>query len=240
MNYNRPHMEKKKNNEQFSRRDFIRNVAFGTGATLLLTNFSLVRWHVDEKGILKGIVVDYDKCTGCRTCETACSASNHRVLINGEEMEGLGNPWMANIRVHRFNPDVDVPNVCQICPDAPCIAACPVEPDPDTGRRALYRDEEHLTIKCDTDRCIGCGNCAITCATERSGVIIPNPETGSPERMCTLCSGDPHCVKACPYGALSLVEVDTNREFFGMSPKEIARELMKKYYKTGKEEVSHG
>jgi len=233
-------MEKKKNNEHLSRRDFLRNVALGTGATLLFSNFSLVTWHIDEKGILKGIVVDYDKCTGCRTCATACSASNHRVLIDGEEVPGLGNPWLANIRVHRFNPDVDVPNVCQMCPDAPCIAACPVEPDPGTGRKALYRDEEQHTIKCDTDRCIGCSSCAITCATERAGVIIPNPETGSPERMCTLCNGDPQCVKACPYGALSLVEVDTKREFYGMSPHEIASELMKKYYKTGQEEVSHG
>ncbi len=207
---------------------------------MLLTNFSFVGWNVDKKGVLRGIVVDYDKCTGCRTCEAACSASNHKVWINGEEMEGLGNLWLANIRVHRFNPDVDVPNVCQNCPDAPCIAACPIEPDPVTGRKALYRDEEYQTIKCDTDRCIGCGSCALACATERGGVIIPNPDTGSPERMCTLCSGDPHCVKACPYGALSLVEVDTNREFFGMSPKEIAEELMKKYYKIDIKEVHHG
>lgn len=233
-------MKNKENNEQLSRRDFLRNVAFGTGATLLFSNFSLVAWQVDEKGILRGIVVDYDKCTGCRTCEAACSASNHRVFVDGEEFPGLGNPWLANIRVHRFNPDVDVPNVCQLCPDAPCVDACPVQPDSGTGRKALYRDEEFHTIKCDTDRCIGCTSCAITCAAERSGVIIPNPETGNPERMCTLCNGDPQCVKNCPYGALSLVEVDVNREFFGMSPHEISRELMKRYYKTEEKEVNHG
>jgi Fe-S-cluster-containing hydrogenase component 2 len=58
--------------------------------------------------------------------------------------------------------------------------------------------------------------------------------------MCTLCSGDPNCVKTCPYGTLSLVEVDTNREFFGKSPSDIAKELMKKFYKTEGKEVIYG
>jgi carbon-monoxide dehydrogenase iron sulfur subunit len=232
-------MKNRKTNDSLSRRDFLRNAAFGAGATLLLTNFSLVSWRVDEKGILRGIVVDYDLCTGCRTCETACSSSNHKVKVEGELMNGLGNPWLANIRVHRFNPDVDIPNVCQMCPDAPCVTACPVEPDPETGRRALYRDDEYQTIINDLERCIGCGSCALACENERAGVIISNPETGNPERMCTLCSGDPQCVKICPFGALSLVEVDTKREFFGMSPGNIATELMKKFYKLGKKEVSY-
>ena len=233
-------MKNKKTNDSLSRRDFLRNVAFGTGATLMLTNFSLVSWRIDSEGILRGIVVDFDKCSGCRTCETVCSASNHKVKLEGEVIEGLGNPWLANIRVHRFNPDVDIPNVCQMCPDAPCIEACPVEPDPNTGNRALYRDEKHQTITCDTKRCIGCSSCALACENERAGVIISNPETGSPERMCTLCEGDPQCVKICPYEALSLVEVDTNREFYGMSPKDIATKLMKKFYKIGEMEVTNG
>ena len=230
-------MGKQNNNEHLSRRNFLKNMAIGTGATLLLTNFSLVRWRVDENGILRGIVVDYGKCTGCRTCETACSASNHKVKVDGELLNGLGDPWLANIRIQHFNPDVDIPNVCQLCPDAPCVAACPVDPDPDTGRRALYRDKEFQTIKNDPDRCIGCSSCALACENERAGVIISNPDTGNPERMCTLCSGDPNCVKICPYGALSMVEVDTSREFFGMSPKDIAKELMKKFYKIGEKEV---
>ena len=233
-------MENQKENNHLSRRGFLRNIALGTGATILFSNYSLVTWYKDEEGILKGIVVDFDKCTGCKTCETACSAFNHKVKVNGKMVNGLGNPWLANIRVHHFNPDVDIPNVCQMCPDAPCIAACPVEPDKTTGRRALYRDEEHQTIKCDSERCIGCSSCALACEKERAGIIIPNPETGNPERMCTLCDGDPQCVKNCPFGALSVVTVDTDREFFGMSPRDIATELMKKFYKIGEKEVIYG
>jgi len=101
-------MENQKENNHLSRRGFLRNIALGTGATILFSNYSLVTWYKDEEGILKGIVVDFDKCTGCKTCETACSAFNHKVKVNGKMVNGLGNPWLANIRVHHFNPDVDI------------------------------------------------------------------------------------------------------------------------------------
>lgn len=233
-------MDKKIKTDNLTRRGFLKNIALGTGATVLFSNYCLLHWQNDENGILKAIIVDYDKCTGCKTCETACSASNHKVNLNGQMMDGLGNPWLANIRVHHFNPDADIPNVCHMCPDAPCIAACPVEPHPETGRRAIYRDGTNRTIKNDPERCIGCGSCALACKEQRAGVIIPNPETGNPERMCTLCDGDPQCVKKCPYGALSLVTVDTKRTFYGKSPKDIAGELMNRFYKMEAKEVSHG
>jgi len=50
------------------------------------------------------------------------------------------------IRVHSFNPDVDVPNVCAMCADTPCVKACPVDPDVKTGQRALYRHQATHTI----------------------------------------------------------------------------------------------
>jgi len=74
--------------------------------------------------------------------------------------------------------------------------------------------------------------CAEACKTQRVGVIIPNPVTNQPERMCTLCGGDPQCVKNCPFGALSYVEVDTAREHYGMYPDAVAGELSMRYYGT--------
>ena len=63
-------------------------------------------------------------------------------------------------------------------------------------------------------------------------MIIPNPETGKPERICTLCGGDPQCVKRCPFGALSYVEVRADRKFYGLGPEKIAAELAMKWYGT--------
>jgi Fe-S-cluster-containing hydrogenase component 2 len=154
------------------------------------------------------------------------------VTINYEELPGLGNPRYSNIRVESFNPEVDVPNVCAMCADTPCVKACPVEPDPKTGRRALYRDEATRTIRNDTGRCIGCRSCAEACAAQRTGVITPDAATGRPQRMCTLCGGDPQCVKWCPFEALSYVEVRADRKFYGLGPEKIAAELAMKWYGT--------
>ena len=217
-----------------TRREFIRDIGIGGGALVLLGQFGIhaVAWANSKNPVFKMVLVDYSKCTGCRTCEAACSSRNRPVTISGEELPGLGNPRYANIRVQSFNPDVDVPNVCVMCADTPCVKACPVEPDPKTGRRALYRDEASHTIRNDAGRCIGCRSCAEACSAQRTGVILPNSATGRPERICTLCGGDPQCVKRCPFEALSYVEVRPDGKFYGLAPKSIAAELAMKWYGT--------
>lgn len=215
----------------FTRREFIRTL--GISAALVFAGrlgIHSIAWAEAEKKTLRMILVDYSKCTGCRTCEAVCSSYNNPVTINGEKLPGIGNPVHSNIRVESFNPDVDIPNVCAMCPDTPCVKACPIEPDPKTGRRALYRDEKTLTIKNDPDRCIGCGSCAKACAEQRTGVIMLDSQTGKPKGICTLCGGDPQCVKWCPFNALSYVEVVPDRKFYGLSPEKIAKELSMKWY----------
>lgn len=219
-----------------TRRDFIKNMAVGGGTIFLLGNLGLLQLSCKRLGLegkngtFSMIVVDYSKCTGCRTCETVCSAYNHKQKVNGKVLPGLGNPFYSNISVYSFNPDVDIPTVCAMCPDNPCIEACPVLPDTKTGRKALYRDDKTSAIKNDLSRCTGCGSCAEACSARGVGVIVPNPATNQPERMCTLCDGDPQCVKYCPYGALSLVEVKPDGEFYRMPPDIIAEELAKRWY----------
>lgn len=216
---------------EWSRRKFMK-AAFGGSVAIVLGQFGLFRMAFatqDGKQILSMIVVDYDKCTGCRTCETACSAFNNKQTVNGEILNGLGNPDLANIRVYGYNPDADVPAVCAMCPDSPCVEVCPVEPAPKTGYKALYREPLLQTITNDPDRCLACGSCSEAC---RVGVIIPNAKTNFPEHMCTLCNGDPQCVKHCPFGALSMIRVDTDREFYAMTPDQIAESLIRKWYGT--------
>lgn len=112
-----------------TRRDFIKSVGTG-GGLVLFGQFGInaAAWALSGDPVLKMVLVDYARCTGCRTCETACSARNRPASIKGKELLGLGNPLFANIRVHSFNPDVDVPNVCAMCADTPCVNACPVKP----------------------------------------------------------------------------------------------------------------
>ncbi|MEE4177845.1 MAG: 4Fe-4S dicluster domain-containing protein [Bacteroides sp.] len=216
--------------ETQTRRDFIRKMAFGTGGLVLLGNFGVVfRLQGATSNVIKGIVVDFTKCTGCRTCETVCSAFNHPLDLDGETVLGLGNPWLSNIKVHWFNPDVDIPMVCALCDDAPCIEACPVEPDAVTGRKAMYHDPLTRTVRNNPGICIGCGRCARACRSQRTGVIQMSANR-RPFGMCNLCNGDPQCVKHCPFDALQYVEYTGNQNFRGLPPDAIARILIKQFY----------
>jgi len=223
-----------------SRREFLRTAVAGMGGVLIADRF-LVRGlqaqpsqtqsqAQPDKMVFSMVVVDFNKCTGCRTCETVCSSFNNKVSVNGRELPGLGNPALSNIRVHPYNPDVDVPVTCLMCEDAPCIAACPVEPDPQSQRRALYRDGRLPVLRNDLDRCIGCGSCAEACRMSRVGAIVPNRETNKPERTCTLCGGDPQCVKHCPYGALSHIVQGLPGQHYGLSPDAVAGLLTDLWY----------
>ena len=213
-----------------TRKEFLRKLAIGAGGLALIGNYGFIFPFESGNGEIKAIVVDFDKCAGCRTCETVCSAYNHKVEIDGALLNGLGNPDLSNIKVWHFNPDVDVPVTCFLCEDAPCIEACPIEPDPDTGKKALYRDNVFHTIKVDLNRCIGCEMCSEACREKSGGVIFPNEETGSPERMCRLCDGDPQCVKYCPYGALQYMNITAEMQLRNTSPEKIAEILIEQYY----------
>ncbi len=217
-----------------SRREFISRLAMGGGALMLLSGCS--RWVLPGSGskerekIYEYIAVDYTKCTGCRTCEAVCSAANNPISVDGRMIPGAGNPEFANIRVHSFNPDVSAPAVCARCTDTPCVNACPVDPEPVNGFRALFQDTNDGTITNDPDRCISCGNCVDACSSESVGILAQHPETNQPMRMCTLCDGDPQCVSHCPYEALSLIRVTADQAYYRMSPEEIAKQLSKGWY----------
>ncbi len=212
------------------RREFLQNLSIAGAGVIILGNYAFITVSQPGSKTYKAIVVNFDVCSGCRTCESACSAFNHKIQIDNEWINGAGNPWLSNIRVHHFNPDVDIPNMCSFCEDAPCIEACPTEVDEVKGHQALYRTAGSMVILNDPDLCISCKSCVRACRDKRRGVLFANPETGNPERMCTLCNGDPQCVKYCPYGALSYIETDDTRDFAGLSPERIAESLIAKYY----------
>lgn len=93
---------------------------------------------------------------------------------------------------------------CMHCEDAPCIAGCP--------SACLKDPETNLTIF-DAANCIGRRSCARACPY---GV----PGFGADGKM-VKCDGcyvrvhhgmKPACVKACPTGALRLIDLDAPEE----------------------------
>jgi Fe-S-cluster-containing dehydrogenase component len=139
---------------------------------------------MDPSSENKVLFVDFEKCTGCRTCEVACSLKNERIC----------NPAASRITVINWEEmGIDVPMVCQQCENPPCKAVCPVE--------AIFRNEETGILSVDHDVCIGCRSCLTACPF---GALVVHPQTGKVMR-CTLCDGDPTCVKYCETKALQYV-----------------------------------
>lgn len=95
------------------------------------------------------MVVDLDRCQGCRACVEACKVENNTAQ---------GNFWMYVFRFEEGTfPETKMsflPRPCQHCDNAPCVKVCPVG--------ARFKREDGLVLT-DPDRCIGCRYCELAC-----------------------------------------------------------------------------
>jgi carbon-monoxide dehydrogenase iron sulfur subunit len=135
------------------------------------------------------ITVVVEKCVGCRICELACSLKNYKEC----------NPSRARIFVVRDEDDgalTTIPVLCQQCEDPLCVAMCPAT--------ALSRHPKTHAVVVDQDRCLGCRTCVEVCPFGGPSV---DPRTGKSEK-CTLCDGDPACVKLCPESAIVFLSAE--------------------------------
>lgn len=132
------------------------------------------------------LVIDPQKCNGCRLCEIAC-AMRH---------QGTCDPDFARIAVLQFKkPDLNQPLVCMACDDAPCIKVCPLN--------ARHR-KPNGTVVTEAERCIACRACIYICPIGSPRI---DPASGK-TITCDMCLGEetlPWCVSACrDQGALQV------------------------------------
>lgn len=136
---------------------------------------------------MKGqFVVTPNLCTGCRTCELACSFAHS---IDGKPGLSRIYPLAAGA------PELFVPVVCLQCEEAACVKACLVD--------AIQRNPETGALELDDERCVRCMACVAACPF---GCAIPSP-TNSLVVKCDLCGGDPVCAHFCPTKALDVRQV---------------------------------
>ncbi|HHY27054.1 MAG TPA: 4Fe-4S dicluster domain-containing protein [Desulfitobacterium dehalogenans] len=103
-----------------------------------------------------GMVIDCDKCIGCRTCTVACKSHNaqppgtwwNRVFTPGSSYHQSAVGEEGNLQMNFL------PVSCQMCDNAPCEKVCPVG--------ATYTDERGAVL-IDFERCIGCRYCIAAC-----------------------------------------------------------------------------
>lgn len=136
----------------------------------------------------KVLLVDQEKCTGCRQCEMVCSVYH----------TGASNPSRSRIKVVKWEQvGLYLPMTCNHCEEAYCVEVCPTKAchrEPENGHRVVI----------DKNLCIGCRTCIIACP-------FGQPFFDHQERVtvkCDYCDGDPQCVAFCNVKAVSFVNAD--------------------------------
>ncbi len=127
------------------------------------------------------IQVNTPVCTGCRLCEVACSLF-HRGAVNPEG----ARVWVAE----DWDNSLYQPHICQLCDDAPCAGACPLE--------ALTQEPDTGVIRVDPELCNACLACVEACP---HGAIRWSDALGE-LLVCDRCGGEPSCLPFCHRGAL--------------------------------------
>jgi Fe-S-cluster-containing hydrogenase component 2 len=133
----------------------------------------------------KVLVIDHQKCTGCRLCELVCSVTH----------DGVSNPARSRIKVMKWEAEGHyIPMSCQQCEDAPCKNVCPV--------KAISQDEDYGYMKVDYDVCIGCRSCVAVCPFGAMNYNVIDKKVFK----CDLCGGKPQCVRFCDEKAVDFVD----------------------------------
>ncbi|MGC8492081.1 MAG: 4Fe-4S dicluster domain-containing protein [Syntrophobacteraceae bacterium] len=136
--------------------------------------------------MFKTVIIDAEKCSGCRSCETYCSLKH----------ESLCAPSRGRVHVVKWEQEgIFVPISCMRCEEPACELACP--------QHATYRNYSTGAMEVDASRCIGCMSCVFACPF---GATFLDQATGKVLK-CDLCDGDPTCAKVCPTGALTCEEI---------------------------------
>jgi len=198
-----------------SRRRFITGMAIvGALTTLEGSSFQSYISHSAEPrkpSLSKGVIVaDPKVCSGCRSCQAACTTYN----------EGWCQPDLARVQIIKeYFEGNYTPQPCSQCEYPTCLYACPVGAmQLDTGSEG---DVEATSIMLNdlvsgktsktsgsnarivnNRECKGCQQCIEGCAKAFDLSRIRFDSESMLVMKCHLCGGQPQCVRFCPVGAL--------------------------------------
>ncbi|MEW6244795.1 MAG: 4Fe-4S dicluster domain-containing protein [Bacillota bacterium] len=145
---------------------------------------------------MQQILIDLDKCLGCRSCELSCAVA-HSASRNLFDALAEAVPPRARVAVERSG-ETNFPIQCRHCSDPQCVKACM------TG--ALTQDPRQGLVVQDTLKCVGCWMCVMVCPF---GAIVQD-NSRRVALKCDRCPNrtEPACVEACPTKAITCQEVE--------------------------------
>jgi len=194
-----------------SRRNFFKASGLLT-ATAILNNIKLPV-AAGGSGREVSLLIDTEKCTGCRTCVLACKQRNGLpVEKNKFYKTGEGKPFFSDdrwvdIAFRKYKNESGNERwlytrlSCMHCTDAACVLSCPAG--------AIAHNDLGL-VELDQEKCIGCNYCISNCTFN----VIGYDRSFNRARKCNLCSDGirkgliPACAESCPSGAIVFGERD--------------------------------
>ena len=120
-----------------------------------------------------------ERCIGCMSCVLACARERYGVISTDRSAIHV-------LTTGGIESDFVI-IACRMCPDPPCVAACP------TQALVVKRGSLHLY----RDRCNACKKCVDACLL---GAIFFDEELNIP-LICIQCG---QCAKFCPHDILEL------------------------------------
>ncbi len=199
---------------RLSRRVFLGRVAAATGCVAIGSRIAATLGGERAKADVStdvpqwAMVIDLERCDGCKECTTACQ----EVHYSGDQ------EWLEVFEItDEGGGTYFLPRPCMQCENAPCLNVCPVG--------ATFRNENG-TVLIDHDVCIGCRFCIAACPYGARSFNWGEPENppgaslaqytpeypvphrkGTPDK-CMFCAHDaevgklPACVTSCPMSAI--------------------------------------
>lgn len=145
----------------------------------------------------KEVLVNLEKCLGCRSCEVACviSHSSDKTLPTA-----IGEKPQKRLFVEQAGK-IKAPVTCRHCEEAYCVSACIAG--------SMRKLPDGTVTNAETGhKCTGCWMCVMVCPNG----VIRRARTAKKavkcDRKCVDDQGIPACVAACPTKALVFMSVD--------------------------------
>lgn len=167
-----------------------------------------------------GLMIDMNKCIGCKTCVVACR--NHHGIVDHENCMPGEIPFYIRVE---SSTDGTYPMVsqkswvvpCQHCKNAQCIKSC--------GAGAISKDPQNGIVRIDPEKCTGSKACIKDCPYG----VIQFDAARNKAHKCDLCydrivAGEkPVCAEACMTDAITFGELEVLKQMALGQGREIDR-----------------